>query len=230
MSSIEYHTILKYRLMILLFLVDAICRVCRKACLDSFGEHAVDCKELPGFKYRHDMVGRSTLRPADVLVFRWVGGKHACVDLNGVSPLVRLSSKGFTVGQATLKAASCKVTKHEKACIENQHVFIPFALDTFAFLAPEAVELLSRVQRVMHNNVMTPRFTDDGGENPTVEPLKRRAKWDNDDYVCRGLILNELGSHLRIEESLRVQDSDKPKGNNVAGPSVFNVVEHNNSF
>ncbi|GJZ38258.1 hypothetical protein Tco_0584449 [Tanacetum coccineum] len=171
--------------MIPLFPVDAICPVCRKACLDSFGEHAVHCKELPGFKYRHDMVrdvlfdicrragisakkeapvnfltdpsdGRSTLRPADVLVFGWVGGKHACVDLTGVSPLVGLSSRGFTAGQAALKAASGKVTKHEKACIENQHVFIPFAFDTFGFLAPEAVELLSRVQRVMHNNVMTP--------------------------------------------------------------------------
>ncbi|GKB14733.1 hypothetical protein Tco_0848656 [Tanacetum coccineum] len=87
-----------------------------------------------------------------------------------------------------------------------------------------------------------------------------------DDYVCRGIILNdmsdslfdiyqnvvsrkelgdsleakymaedasskkfleeltlvELGSHLRIEESLRVQDSDKPKGNNVAGLSIIN--------
>ncbi|GKC36716.1 hypothetical protein Tco_1049100 [Tanacetum coccineum] len=51
MSSVEYHTILKNRLMILLFLVDAICPVCRKAYLDSFGEHAVHCKELPGFKY-----------------------------------------------------------------------------------------------------------------------------------------------------------------------------------
>ncbi|GKC47244.1 zinc finger, CCHC-type containing protein [Tanacetum coccineum] len=39
----------------------------------------------------------------------------------------------------------------------------------------------------------------------------------------------ELGSHLRIEESLRMQDSDKPKGNNVVGPSVVNIVEHNNS-
>nr|GEX81256.1 zinc finger, CCHC-type [Tanacetum cinerariifolium] len=37
-------------------------------------------------------------------------------------------------------------------------------------------------------------------------------------------------SHLRIEESLRVQDSDKPKGNNVVGPSVVNMVEHINSF
>ncbi|GJS40576.1 putative reverse transcriptase domain-containing protein [Tanacetum coccineum] len=35
---------------------------------------------------------RSTLRPADVLVFGWVGGKHACVDLTGVSPLVGLSN------------------------------------------------------------------------------------------------------------------------------------------
>ncbi|GJY96472.1 hypothetical protein Tco_0513382 [Tanacetum coccineum] len=181
MSPVEYRTILKYRLMISLFPVDAICPVCRKACLDSFGEHAVHCKELPGFKYRHDMVkdvlfdicrrvgisakkeapvnfltdpsdGRSTLKQADVLVFGWVGGKHACVDLTGVSLLVGLSSRGFTAGQAALKAASGKVTKHEKACIENQHVFIPFAFDTFGFLAPEAVEPLSRVQRVMHIN------------------------------------------------------------------------------
>ncbi|GKA24150.1 zinc finger, CCHC-type containing protein [Tanacetum coccineum] len=38
-----------------------------------------------------------------------------------------------------------------------------------------------------------------------------------------------LGSHMRIEESLRAQDNDKPKGNNVVGPSVVNMVEHNNS-
>ncbi|GJV38726.1 zinc finger, CCHC-type containing protein [Tanacetum coccineum] len=134
------------------------------------------------------------------------------------------------------------------------------------------------------------------GENATVEQLRDRATWDNDDYVCRGLILNgmidplfdiyqnvesskelydsfkakymtedasskkflvsciidklppswkdfkhslkhqkeeltlvELGSHLHIEESLRVQDNDKPKGNNVAGSSVDNMMEHNNS-
>ncbi|GKE37390.1 zinc finger, CCHC-type containing protein [Tanacetum coccineum] len=42
-------------------------------------------------------------------------------------------------------------------------------------------------------------------------------------------LLGILGSHLRIEESLRVQDSDKPKGNNVTSPSVVNMVEHNNS-
>nr|GEX05015.1 putative reverse transcriptase domain-containing protein [Tanacetum cinerariifolium] len=54
-----------------------------------------------------------------------------------------LSSSGFTAGQAALKAASGKVTKHEKSCIENQHVFIPFAFDTFGFLAREAVDTQS---------------------------------------------------------------------------------------
>ncbi|GKC45659.1 zinc finger, CCHC-type containing protein, partial [Tanacetum coccineum] len=140
--------------------------------------------------------------------------------------------------------------------------------------------------------VLTAPMPDDGGENPTVEQVWKRAKWDNDDYVCRELwdtleakymaedasskkflvsnftnykmtdlrpvleqynellgilgrftqhnmnmdesikeelTLIELGSHLRIEESLRAQDNDKPKGNNVAGPSVINMLEHNNS-
>ncbi|KAJ0679917.1 putative exostosin [Helianthus annuus] len=159
------------------------------ACLDSFGEHAVHCRELRGFKYRYDLVrdvlfdifrcagisakkeapvnfltdpleGRYTLQPADILVFGWVGGKHACVDLTGGSPLVGLGGSAFAVGQAALKAASGKVIKHEKSCLDNQHVFIPFAFDTFGFLAPEAVDLLSRVQRVMHSNVMTPRSMD----------------------------------------------------------------------
>ncbi|GJW90618.1 putative reverse transcriptase domain-containing protein [Tanacetum coccineum] len=42
--------------------------------------------------------GRSTLRPADVLVFGRVGGKRVCVDLTKVSPIVGLSSQGFIVG------------------------------------------------------------------------------------------------------------------------------------
>jgi len=100
---------------------------------------------------------RSTLRPADVMVYGWVGGKHACVDLTGVSPLVRLGVGSFTVGQIALKTASSKVAKHEKACSDNQHVFISFAFDTFGFLAPDTVDLLHRVQKVMHSNVTSPR-------------------------------------------------------------------------
>jgi hypothetical protein len=40
---------------------------------------------------------RPTLRFADVMVHEWVGGKHACVNLIGVSPLVRLRVGALTV-------------------------------------------------------------------------------------------------------------------------------------
>jgi len=56
MSPVEYRTVLKYRLMIPLFLNDEMCLVCCKVCLDIFGEHVVHRKELPGFKYSHDFV------------------------------------------------------------------------------------------------------------------------------------------------------------------------------
>ncbi|KAL6517045.1 hypothetical protein OROHE_018005 [Orobanche hederae] len=179
MSPVEYRSILKNRLMIPLYPSDSRCPACFTGCLDTYGEHAVHCKVDPGFKFRHDHVrdtlydvlwragisakkeaavkfltnpleGRSTLRPADVLIFGWANGKHTCVDLTGVSPLVGIGHGTFTVGQAALRAASGKIAKHEKACIDNGHTFIPFAFDTFGFLAPEAVGLLKRV------NVMTP--------------------------------------------------------------------------
>ncbi|GKE84254.1 hypothetical protein Tco_1557996 [Tanacetum coccineum] len=92
--------------------------------------------------------------------------------------------------------------------------------------------------------VLTTHIPEDGGDDATVKQIKKRKKWDNDDYnygipwrpniwlrmhqarnfkhalkhLKDELTLVELGSHLRIEESLRAQDSDKPKGNNVFGP------------
>ncbi|GJT34322.1 zinc finger, CCHC-type containing protein [Tanacetum coccineum] len=110
-------------------------------------------------------------------------------------------------------------------------------------------------------------------EDDTVEAIRRISKWESDDYICRGHILNgmsdplfdiyqnmefakelwdsleskymtedasskkfldfkhslkhgkddmslvQLGSHLRIEESLKAQKSDKGKGKEVVGPS-----------
>nr|GEV49537.1 putative reverse transcriptase domain-containing protein [Tanacetum cinerariifolium] len=132
MSALEYRTILK----------DVLCDVLKRAEISSK-------KEAPVNFLTDALEGRSTLRPADILVFGWAGRKYACVDLTGVSPLVGLRDNGFVVGQAALKAESSKVAKHKKACLENQHVFIPFTFDTFGFLAPEADEFLIRVQRVV---------------------------------------------------------------------------------
>ncbi|GJX56437.1 hypothetical protein Tco_0286334 [Tanacetum coccineum] len=44
--------------------------------------------------------------------------------------------------------------------------------------------------------VLTTPIPEDGGDDPTVEQVKKRAKWDNDDYVCRGLILNGMSDSL----------------------------------
>ncbi|GKC31507.1 hypothetical protein Tco_1038801 [Tanacetum coccineum] len=66
--------------------------------------------------------------------------------------------------------------------------------------------------------VLTTPMPEDGGDNLTVEQVRKRAKCDNDDYVYLKCI------HLRIEKSLRAQDSDKPKGSNVVGPQYLNVI------
>ncbi|KAK2422181.1 hypothetical protein QL285_032735 [Trifolium repens] len=91
------------------------------------------------------------------MVYGWIGGKHACVDLTGVSLLVCLRAETFTVEQTALKAASSKVAKHDKTYFDNQHPFIPLAFETFGFLAPEVTSLLQRVQKIMPNNVVSPR-------------------------------------------------------------------------
>ncbi|KAM0009171.1 putative putrescine N-methyltransferase [Helianthus debilis subsp. tardiflorus] len=57
--------------------------------------------------------------------------------------------QGSYISKAITKAEADKVAKHEKACIKNQHVFVPFAFDTFGALAPDAVRFLKRVQ---HSN------------------------------------------------------------------------------
>ncbi|KAL5710701.1 hypothetical protein ACHQM5_021234 [Ranunculus cassubicifolius] len=184
MTPVEYRAILRYRLLIPLYKDGERCSVCKKDQLDAFGDHAAHCRYYPGFKYRHDHVrdilydviwragvqvkkeaqvnfltdpsdGRSSLRPADVLIYNWSEGKHACVDVTGVSPMVGFDDKVFEVGEAATSAATTKVAKHEAACIANQHCFIPFAFDTFGFLPLDSVELLKRLQRIMDNNVMT---------------------------------------------------------------------------
>ncbi|GJZ54735.1 hypothetical protein Tco_0609928 [Tanacetum coccineum] len=111
--------------------------------------------------------------------------------------------------------------------------------------------------------VLTSPVPEDS-ENATVEQIMKKVKWYNDEYVCRGLILNGMSDPLfdiyqNVESSkeymaedasrkkflvsnftkdqlwnntmnfLIYLDSDKPKGNNVAGLSVVNTVKHNNS-
>ncbi|GJZ54362.1 zinc finger, CCHC-type containing protein [Tanacetum coccineum] len=76
--------------------------------------------------------------------------------------------------------------------------------------------------------MLTTPIPKDGGDDATVEQIRKRVKMLNlpKNYEIHWRPNIWLRMH---QESLKVQDSDKPKGNNVAGPLVVNMVEHNNS-
>ncbi|KAL8265980.1 hypothetical protein R6Q59_003324 [Mikania micrantha] len=117
--------------MIPLFSVDEPYPVYHKVYLDSFGEHVVHCKELPGFKYTHNLVrgvlcdvlkranisakkeapmnlltdvleGRSTLRHANILVFGWEWGNTHVWTLREC-PLLLAEGYGIRGGSSCVK-------------------------------------------------------------------------------------------------------------------------------
>jgi hypothetical protein len=63
----------------------------------------------------------------------------------------------FIVERTALKSASSKMVKYDKVCTDNQHVFILFVFNIFGFLAPKVVNLLKKVQNVLHSNVVSSR-------------------------------------------------------------------------
>ncbi|GJS86926.1 zinc finger, CCHC-type containing protein [Tanacetum coccineum] len=63
--------------------------------------------------------------------------------------------------------------------------------------------------------LITP-IPEDGGDDATVEKIRKRAKWDKDDYVCRGLILNGMSDSLfdiyqNVKSSKELWDSLEAK-------------------
>ncbi|GKB27122.1 hypothetical protein Tco_0866523 [Tanacetum coccineum] len=162
----------------------------RKVCLDSFGEHAVHYKKLPGFKYRHDL------------------GKHACVDITGVSLLVGVRDNGFVAGQAALKAESSKVAKHEKAYDDLPR--------------PPGLQRLAKSQRTSSNS------TASSGSNPAAYQefmaeqyeLDRKAKMtvlERESEDRRRLIQSQ-----RIAEDMRVLQIDT-RGMDAADAAIINA-------
>ncbi|GKB25789.1 hypothetical protein Tco_0865190 [Tanacetum coccineum] len=58
--------------------------------------------------------------------------------------------------------------------------------------------------------VLTTSILEDG-ENATMDQIRKRAKWENADYVCRGLILNE-GWYDRCEYTSRIGNEGIGRG------------------
>ncbi|GJW26255.1 zinc finger, CCHC-type containing protein [Tanacetum coccineum] len=81
--------------------------------------------------------------------------------------------------------------------------------------------------------VLTTPIHEDGGDDPIMKQVRKRNKWDNDDYVCRGLILKDLrfssGKIVSLFNVLHVPNIRK----NLVSSSVLNncgykqVIESN---
>nr|GEY52475.1 zinc finger, CCHC-type [Tanacetum cinerariifolium] len=68
--------------------------------------------------------------------------------------------------------------------------------------------------------VLTTPMPKDGGDNPTMEQVKKRAKWDNDDYVYKGLILNEHNNSSRYNDNKGKRKHQNTKTNPNKKPKV----------
>ena len=71
------------------------------------------------------------LRLADLLLFNWLQGKDACVDVTRGSPFADTGVSSWAPGVSLANAVERKRKKYTTKCDENGYKFIPFAFFTF---------------------------------------------------------------------------------------------------
>ena len=87
------------------------------------------------------------LYPANVFYHNWLGGpgrrRHACV-----SPTVLVNAVCRGTVAALEEQERAKRAKHQAACeLSGEYAFIPFVVDTFGNLSPDASSLLARLAK-----------------------------------------------------------------------------------
>ena len=94
------------------------------------------------------------LRPADLLLFNWLQGKDACLDVTGISPFGGTGVTSWAPGVALHNAVEKKKRKYASKCEDNGYKFVPFAFSTFGEFDTEALDTLSRIKSIAssHSN------------------------------------------------------------------------------
>lgn len=159
--------------------------------MDVFGNHALHCAKDIGIKYRHD-IARDTvfdicykanvsarkeaslglrsdsakdLKPADILMLNWEGGKDVCFDVTVVSAFTGAGTRRFPPGHTISMAINRKCNKYLEKCSTHDYGFGVLALttlgelgeDTIAFLASSKCGLLrQRPQPVSQKKLEDP--------------------------------------------------------------------------
>ncbi|GJV60519.1 hypothetical protein Tco_1466619 [Tanacetum coccineum] len=94
------------------------------------------------------------LRPADLLLFNWLKGKDACLDVTCISPFAGMGASSWAPGVALHNAVEKKKRKYASICEKNGYKFIPFAFSMFGEFDTEALGTLSRNKSISisHSN------------------------------------------------------------------------------
>nr|GEW96172.1 putative reverse transcriptase domain-containing protein [Tanacetum cinerariifolium] len=82
------------------------------------------------------------LRPADLLLFNWLQGKDAYLDVTCISPFVDIGATSWAHGVALNNDVEKKKRKYASICEENGYKFIPFSFFTFGEFDTEALDTL----------------------------------------------------------------------------------------
>ena len=92
------------------------------------------------------------LRPADLLLFNWLQGKDACIDVTGGLSFAGIGVSSWAPSVFLANVVEKKRKKYTAKCKENGYKFIPFAFSTFGELGEDALDLLSRIASVSTSN------------------------------------------------------------------------------
>ena len=154
-----------------------VCPKCHATALDRFGDHLMCCRQN-NFSARHgalqdslllvlgiakqpaereqplrqanaSRVLRQQLRPADILLRGWAGGRDVAVDVTIAHPL-QLAELPWQVDKAKSflrRREELKIGKYEAACQLEGWGFLPMAFSTWATPGPGAFGLLARILR-----------------------------------------------------------------------------------
>ena len=111
MNHRQLRSVFCYRLTVPMFSEGSLFSSCNVHRMNIWGDHAVHCSSEVGVKFRHNVVrdilvdicskvgimvrkevhmgflleDRKELRPSDLLLFNWIQGIDACLDMTGIS-------------------------------------------------------------------------------------------------------------------------------------------------
>nr|GEZ97617.1 hypothetical protein [Tanacetum cinerariifolium] len=180
MNHRQFRSVLCYRLSVPMFSEGSVCPSCNAHQMDQWGDHAVHCCSKVGVKFRHNLVcdilvdiffnvgimvrkeapmgflshDGKDLRHADLILFNWLQGKDACLDVTGISPFAGTGANSWALGVALHNAVEKKKRKYASICVDNGYKFMPFAFSTFGEFDTEALDTLSRIKAISisHSN------------------------------------------------------------------------------